>query len=148
MDRRLFLKSALVSGVALSAVAGGLLAPSVLFAASDDFKVASDAVAKKIASASPGDFKFKTPKIAENGAVVPLTVDASKMKEVSEIAIYVKNNATPLASVFKFSNNSLGFASTRVKMAKTSEVVALVVASGKSYTISKEVKVTVGGCGG
>ncbi len=148
MDRRLFLKNALASGVALGAVTGGLLTPSVLFAVSDNFKAANDVIASKIASASPGNFKFKTPKIAENGAVVPLTVDASKMKGVSEIAIYVKNNVTPLASVFKFSNNSLGFASTRVKMAKSSEIVALVVANGKSYAVSKEVKVTVGGCGG
>ncbi len=148
MNRRLFLKGVLTSGAVVSAVGAGLLSPISVFAGVAEFEKANNAIANTVASASEGNFKFKAPKLAENGAVVPLEVNASKMSGVSRIAIYIKNNPTPLAASFNFSGGATGFVSTRVRMGKSSPVSAIVVANGRTSVITKEVKVTVGGCGG
>lgn len=58
-----------------------------------------------------------------------------------------KNN-TPLVADFEFSGGAQGFVSTRIKMGATSLVRAIVTAGGKTYQATKEVKVTIGGCGG
>lgn len=148
MNRRLFLKSALASSAVISAVGAGLLTPNAVFAGVAEFKKASNDMATTIAGAAKGSFKFKAPKIAENGAVVPLTVDATKISGVSNIAIYVKNNATPLAVNFALTGGALGYVSTRVKMGKSSPITAVVTVNNKSSIVTKDVKVTVGGCGG
>lgn len=147
MNRRLFLKSALATSAALTAVSAGLLAPRLAFAGTPAFESASSAVAAAMSGASKGGFKFKAPKIAENGAVVPMEINATKMSGVTQVAIYVKNNASPLAVSFNLTG-AVGFVSTRVKMGKSSPVTAVVMAGGSSYAVTKEVKVTVGGCGG
>ncbi len=64
------------------------------------------------------------------------------------IAIFVDQNVNPLIADFTLSNGAEGYVSTRIKMAKTSNVTVVVKAGGKSYMASKEVKVTIGGCGG
>ena len=148
MNRRLFLKSALATSATISAIAAGLLTPSMAFSSTPAFKKTSDDIGASIANAAKGSFKFKAPKIAENGAVVPMEINASKIDGVSQVAIYIKNNGTPLTSVFNLSGGALGFVSTRAKMGKSSPVTAIVVANGKTSAITKEVKVTVGGCGG
>ncbi len=130
-----------------TAVGAGLLTPSMVFANTADFKAKSDAAGASVAGAGKGSFKFKAPKIAENGAVVPLTVDASNMEGATNVSIYVKNNGTPLAASFNLSG-AQGYVSTRVKMGKTSPVTALVTAGGVTTAITSEVKVTIGGCGG
>lgn len=147
MKRRLFLKSALTSGAVVTAVGAGLLTPGMVFANSAAFKSKSAATVAKIAGAGKGSFKFKAPEIAENGATVPLEVDASKMNGVSNISIIVKNNSTPLVASFNLAG-AVGFAATRIKMGKSSPVVALVTAGGSTTSVTKNVKVTVGGCGG
>jgi sulfur-oxidizing protein SoxY len=91
--------------------------------------------------------KIKAPDIAENGAVVPISV-SSDLDGVTGISIYVPANPNPLAASFDIGKNSVADVSTRIKMGKTSDVVAVVHAGGKSYKASKEVKVTIGGCGG
>lgn len=147
MKRRLFLKSAIASSAVATAVGAGLLTPSMAFANSAGFKAKSDTVVKAIAGAGKGRFKFKAPKIAENGAVVPMTVDASKSKGVTNISFFVKNNKTPLVASFNLTG-AVGYVSTRAKMGKTSPVTALVTAGGKTTAITQEIKVTIGGCGG
>ncbi|TEU20342.1 MAG: thiosulfate oxidation carrier protein SoxY [Gammaproteobacteria bacterium] len=147
MKRRLFLKSAMAGSAVATAVGAGLLTPSMVFANTADFKAKSDAAGASVAGAGKGSFKFKAPKIAENGAVVPLTVDASNMEGATNVSIYVKNNGTPLAASFNLSG-AQGYVSTRVKMGKTSPVTALVTAGGVTTAITSEVKVTIGGCGG
>ena len=147
MKRRLFLKSAMAGSAVATAVGAGLLTPSVVFANSAAFKAKSDAASVAAAGAGKGSFKFKAPKIAENGAVVPMTVDASKMDGVTNISISVAKNGTPLAASFNLSG-AQGYISTRVKMGKTSVVDALVTAGGATTKVSQEVKVTIGGCGG
>jgi len=91
--------------------------------------------------------RLKAPDIAENGAVVPISV-SSDIEGVTGVSIYVPANPNPLAASFDIPANGVADVSTRIKMGKTSDVVAVVHAGGKSYKTSKEVKVTIGGCGG
>ena len=91
--------------------------------------------------------KLKAPDIAENGAVVPISV-SSDLPNVESISILVDGNPNPLASTFELTQNSVADVSTRIKMGKTSNVIALVKADGKVHKAMQEVKVTIGGCGG
>lgn len=91
--------------------------------------------------------KLKAPDIAENGAVVPVSV-STDLPNVESISIYVEQNPNPLAATFELSKSSLPDVSTRIKMGTTSNVIAAVKAGDKVYTVSQEVKVTIGGCGG
>ena len=96
---------------------------------------------------SSDEIKLKAPDIAENGAVVPVTVSSS-MGNVEAISIIAEANPGPLTSTYALSSASEAFVSTRIRLAKTGNVVAVVKADGKLYSASKEVKVTIGGCGG
>ena len=89
----------------------------------------------------------QTPDIAENGAVVPVGI-ASAIPNTQSIAILIEKNPNMLAAVFDLPAGTDPSISTRVKMAQTSNIVALVKADGKYYYAAKEVKVTLGGCGG
>src|ERR1700730_9601719 len=81
--------------------------------------------------------KLDAPEIAENGAVVPITV-SSALPGVTSIAILVAENPFPLAATYRIPPGTTGMVSNRLKMAKTSKVVALVEANGKIYSASKE----------
>lgn len=89
--------------------------------------------------------QLTAPEIAENGAVVPITV-ASSLARTEQIAILVDKNPTMLVANFFFPEGTEGFITTRIKMAQTASVIVLVKADGKFYRASKEVKVTAGGC--
>lgn len=91
--------------------------------------------------------KFKIPDIAENGAVVPVSV-ATDLPDVTAINIVIENNPNPLTSRFDISPNVVADVSTRVKMGESSMVRVYVETPNKIYTTAKEVKVTIGGCGG
>ena len=100
------------------------------------------------APAQSKDIAFvSTPDIAENGAVVPVGVTSSIPKTES-IAILVEKNPNMLAAVFDIPAGTDPAVSTRIKMGQSSNVYALVKADGKFYVASKEIKVTLGGCGG
>ena len=88
-----------------------------------------------------------TPDIAENGAVVPIGISSSIPKTES-IAILVEKNPNMLAASFDIPAGTEPSIATRVKMGQSSNVYALVKADGKYYVASKEIKVTLGGCGG
>lgn len=90
---------------------------------------------------------FTAPDIAENGAVVPVAV-TSNIPGTEQIAILVEKNPNTLAADFTIPAGTEPFVSTRVKMGQTSMVYAAVKAGGKWYVASKEIKVTLGGCGG
>jgi sulfur-oxidizing protein SoxY len=90
---------------------------------------------------------FQTPDIAENGAVVPVGV-SSNIAKTEAIAILIDKNPNMLAAVFDIPPGTDPTISTRVKMAQTSNIIALVKADGKYYVATKDVKVTLGGCGG
>lgn len=89
---------------------------------------------------------LRAPDIAENGAVVPVGVETSL--KATEMAILVEKNPSPLAAMFVLPEGAEPFATTRVKMGQTSNVYALAKVDGKWLMASKEVKVTLGGCGG
>ena len=152
--RRTFLKGAGAAGTVGVALAAGLLKPGQALAsewnkAAFDAKSIIDAL-KGIGGSSAADSKdilIKAPDIAENGAVVPVEV-TSKIPGTEQISIVVEKNDRPLIAVFNLLNGAEGFVSTRIKMGQTSSVKVLVKAGGKMYTTSKEVKVTIGGCGG
>lgn len=94
-----------------------------------------------------GEIAFTAPDIAENGAVVPLSI-TSKLPNTQQIAVLVEKNPNTLTALFDISAETEPSISTRVKMGQSSNIVALVKADGKFYTSTKEVKVTLGGCGG
>jgi len=91
--------------------------------------------------------RLDAPEIAENGAVVPISV-SSALPDVTSIAILVSENPFSLTASYKIPAGTSATVSNRLKMAKTSNVIALVESGGKIYSATKEVKVTVGGCGG
>ena len=111
-------------------------------------KAAGDAV-KNLGAANVVESKeiaITAPDIAENGAVVPVAV-TSKIPNTQSISIVAEKNPFPLAATFDISEGAEPYASVRIKMGQTSNVRAIVKADGRFYTASKEVKVTVGGCG-
>src|SRR5207237_2733451 len=93
------------------------------------------------------DITITSPDIAENGAVVPFTI-VSKLPKTEQLAILIEKNPNTLAANFTIPEGTEPQVNTRVKMGQTSNVIALVKADGKFYYASKEVKVTLGGCGG
>lgn len=88
-----------------------------------------------------------SPEIAENGAVVPITV-ASTLPKTEAIWILVEKNPFPLTAEFTLPEGTEPSVTTRVKMGETSRIVAVVKADGKLYSTARETKVTLGGCGG
>jgi sulfur-oxidizing protein SoxY len=91
--------------------------------------------------------EITAPDIAENGAVVPIAVE-SKLPKTQAIAILIEKNPNTLSAEFDIPSGTDPFVSTRVKMGETSNVYALVIADGKYFHATKEIKVTIGGCGG
>lgn len=87
------------------------------------------------------------PDIAENGAVVPVGANTT-LPNVEMIALLVEKNPAPLAAAFMTSPDMEPFVATRVKMGQTSDVYALVRADGRLHMARREIKVTLGGCGG
>ena len=153
--RRHALKSG--GGVTLLALvaAAGWLAPGE--AAAEDWNKAAfetksmDDTMKAFGGGTPAPSSdivfFSTPDIAENGAVVPIGI-TSQVPNTQSIAILVEKNPNMLAAVFDIPAGTEPSLSTRIKMGQTSNVFALVKADGKYYVASKEIKVTLGGCGG
>ena len=93
------------------------------------------------------DISITAPDIAENGAVVPVAV-TSKIPNTQNIYILVEKNLNSLSAGFGIPTGTEANVATRVKMAQTSNVHAVVKADNKFYVATKEVKVTLGGCGG
>jgi sulfur-oxidizing protein SoxY len=153
--RRLILKGVAMVALASLGVARFGLMPA--FAAAND-KYPEDAFKQKSSedaikalygkTADPSDkVKLDAPEIAENGAVVPISV-SSTLADVTSISILVAENPNALAASYKIPAGTIPNVANRLKMARTSNVIAVVEAGGKLYSATKEVKVTVGGCGG
>lgn len=155
--RRLMLQGS--AAVVLAGLGNIAFGSAFAFAAADDkgkypedaFKQKSDADAVKSLygrTAEPSDkINLDAPEIAENGAVVPISVSAA-LPDVTSIAILVSGNPNALAASYKIPAGTLPNVANRLKMQQTSNVIAIVEAGGKLYSATKEVKVTVGGCGG
>ena len=149
MKRRIFLKGGMAAGVAAVAAGAGLLAPRAVLAAypKTQFEAKSIDAALGGGFEHSDDIKIKAPDIAENGAVVPVRVTTG-IAGASAISILAAENGTPMTSKFVLGEGAVGSVSTRIKMGKTSDIIAVVEAGGKMYANKKEVKVTIGGCGG
>jgi len=110
-----------------------------------------DATMKALGGSAPAQSKditfFQTPDIAENGALVPVGV-TSAIPKTESIAILVEKNPNMLAAVFDIPPGTDPSLSTRIKLGQSSNVFAVVKADGKYYVAGKEIKVTLGGCGG
>lgn len=152
--RRNVLKGSIGAGAVALATGAGLLTPQALLAAWPEaaFTAKDQAVALKELLGSDAietsdAIEIKAPDIAENGAVVPVTV-STDMEGVESISVFAMGNNTPLIASFDMVENSVPFVSTRIKMAETSDVVAVVKTKDGLLSNAKNVKVTIGGCGG
>lgn len=137
------------------AVAAGLITPLQALAAEGwnsaafDTKNLNDTIKALggTTAAVSRDLVISAPDIAENGAVVPVSVTTS-LPNVQQIAILVEKNPNALSANFTIPPGTEAYVSTRVKMAQTSNIHALAKVDGKWLVASKEIKVTLGGCGG
>jgi sulfur-oxidizing protein SoxY len=155
VTRRLVLRGA--GSIALAGLGiVSLRVPTALAAANDKypedaFKQKDSREAIKLLygrTAEPSDkIKLDAPEIAENGAVVPISVSTS-LTDVTSIAFVVPENPNVLAAYYRIPQGTMPNVANRLKMAKTSNVTVIVEAGGKLYSAAREVKVTVGGCGG
>ncbi len=93
------------------------------------------------------EIKIKAPKLAENGSIVWIEISTT-IENVESISILVEKNPTPLAAKFILSEKAEAYIYTRIKMRESSPVIALVKANGKLYSAQRNIKVTLGGCGG
>jgi len=130
----------LISGGAAAAAMAGLPA----FASATD-----DMIAELTGGAALGEgaITLNTPEIAENGNTVPVEVAAPGAKSIT---LYADGNPVPSVATFKFGElNPSQSAATRIRLAKTQNVIAVAEMGDGSWQMAKaEVKVTIGGCGG
>jgi sulfur-oxidizing protein SoxY len=146
-NRRQFL-AASVSAVAVAAWAG-----SIVPAAAND---ASDRIAKFTGGKPPasGKVKIDMPEIAENGNTVPMTVAVdspmTEQSHVTDVLVVADGNPNGGVVTFHFTPMSgVAEANTRIRLAKTQTVTVVAkMNDGSVYAASKEIKVTIGGCGG
>ena len=148
LGRRLFLQG----GVALAAL---VAMPRALLAAVWPEKAFMQTAAAQALTdllgtdeTTPSDqIMLKVPQIAENGAVVPVTITTT-LENVESISIVVENNPRPLAATFELPPGTLPDLASRIKMGETSDVMAVVKTDTGLFSTTKQVKVTIGGCGG
>ena len=152
--RRTILKGTLAASVAGVAAGAGLLAPRAVLAAwpkaafeAKGMNNATNAMFGSSSLTASGDITIKAPPIAENGAVVNVAIQSS-LANVESMSVFVEKNNQPLAASFNLASSTDAFIKTRIKVAKTSSVIAVVKSGGKLYSAGREVKVTIGGCGG
>jgi sulfur-oxidizing protein SoxY len=149
--RRIALKRA--GALMATAIAAGVIRPGDAFAAWNkgafDAKTTADAMkALGVANATESkDIVIRAPDIAENGAVVPIDI-TSNIPGTTSISVFVEKNPFPYTGTFDVSQGALPSVHLRVKMGESSPVRVVVAAGGKHFTAAKEVKVTIGGCGG
>ena len=153
-SRREFLQAGSGAGALVLAAAAGLVRPGEAFAqqwnkAAFETKSFADTLKALGGSGSSesAQIQITAPDIAENGAVVPITIE-SAIPRTQTIAILIEKNPNTLSANFDIPDGTDPFVTTRVKMAETSNIYAVVKADGRYFHAVKEIKVTLGGCGG
>ena len=151
--RRLILKGGVAAGAVGFAASIGLLIPRTVLAEWPENVFMSekfDDVMKMAANGAHMEESAKVsltvPDVAENGAQVPVEVKVD-LDGVEMISLVVEKNPRPLAARFLLGANCESYASTRLKVAESSAIIAMVHAGGKIYTAKKSVQVAIGGCG-
>ncbi|MDH4189972.1 MAG: thiosulfate oxidation carrier protein SoxY [Betaproteobacteria bacterium] len=139
---------------AAAMLAAGLVATGRAFAATwnkDAFgaKNSHDALASLGAqnAVQSKDVIIEAPEIAENGAVVPIEV-SSQVPGTRSISVLIEKNPFPLTAKFDFTPEAVPFLKINVKISESSLVRVVAEAGGKHFAASREIKVTIGGCGG
>jgi sulfur-oxidizing protein SoxY len=152
-QRRNVLKAGTGAALLSTLAAAGLITPGMALAdwnkAAFEAKSMADTL-KAMGVGSPADSKdvqVTGPDIAENGAVVPVGVGTT-LPNVTMVAILIEKNPNALAASFTLPEGTEPNVQTRVKMGQTSNIYALVKSDGKFFMATKEIKVTLGGCGG
>jgi len=142
------------AGIVAAALAAGLLKPIAALAATwnkEAFSAKNPGDALKSLGAASAEASsaivIEAPHIAENGAVVPVEI-TSNIAGTTSIAVLIDKNPFPLAGKFDFMEGALPFVKLNLKMSESSDVRAVVMAGGRNYVATKEIKVTIGGCGG
>ncbi|MEN9760988.1 MAG: hypothetical protein RI906_814 [Pseudomonadota bacterium] len=151
--RRTSLQAAGGMGIYGALVALGMLKPGTALAQSMEqaFKATSVADAMKALGAAgateSAEITINAPDIAENGAVVPVGI-RSRLPNTQTMALLVDKNPSALAGAYDILEGADADVNMRIKMGQSSDVFAIVKADGKFYMAKKEIKVTLGGCGG
>lgn len=144
--RRLLLKGIVAAAALVAAPVWALARNKAAFEAT-----APDTTLKALFGDKPvsesTEVSLKVPDIAENGAVVPVTI-ATSMAGVKSISIVVAANPNPLSASFTLLDGANPEISTRIKMGESSDVIAAVETDAGVFVTRKNVKVTIGGCGG
>ena len=150
--RRSFIRAGGAAAL-LAALGAALLKPGRALAAWNkgafEAKSAIDAM-RALGVSNAEDSKaieIRAPEIAENGAVVPIDI-TSNIPGTTSISVFIEKNPFPYTGTFDFSQGAVPYVHLRVKIGESSPVRVVVTAGGKHYTSAKEVKVTIGGCGG
>ena len=135
-------RNALVLGSAAVAASGLGLSPAFASTAEDEIAKVTGG-----ADAVAGDLTLSAPEIAENGNTVPIEISAPGAVMVS---IFADGNPVPNVATFNFGPlNASRFAATRIRLARTQNVIAIAkMEDGSFQRAAAEVKVTIGGCGG
>jgi sulfur-oxidizing protein SoxY len=154
LSRRAALKGAGAGSLLAAAMVAGLLRPADALAdrnkSAFDSKTIADALKNLnvAATVESSEIAIRAPDIAENGAVVPIEIQ-SNIPGTRSISVLIEKNPFPYVASFDVSQGALPFVALRVKMGESSNVRVLVAAAdGKFYSAVKEIKVTIGGCGG
>jgi sulfur-oxidizing protein SoxY len=146
MKRRSFIGWVCMTGAALLA-----WRPRWTWAARPDEAFRAQALADTLAALGADQAQesdavtFEVPTVSGNSAQVPIVVE-TRLPHVEAISVVVAGNPQPLAATFAFSPAALPYLAVRIKMAKTSDVIALVKADGRLYSTRKNVTITVSGC--
>ena len=153
--RRRLLKGGLSAAAITPWLGGGLLVPTTVLAAEWQkpafaARTINDALKAygSTSAAESRDIVISAPEIAENGAKVEIEI-SSNLPGTRTIALFADKNPMPLCGTFDFNENLLPYVKMQIKLAETTRLRAVVkAADGKFYVAYREVKVTLGGCGG
>jgi sulfur-oxidizing protein SoxY len=139
------------AAVAALLAAAGLFPQAAHASPAFDAKSIGDALKALGAGAAPTESKdvvLTAPDIAENGAVVPMGVSTT-LPNIKQLLVLVEKNPAPLVARFEVSDAVEANFLTRAKMGQSSDVYAVALTNdNKALFSKKEVKVTLGGCGG
>ncbi len=152
-NRRTFIKNSLSYSLTGLAASAGLISPELLKAAAIEPVFRETNIEDAIATISrdlkiipSNKIRLVAPKIAENGAIVPLSIKSSLTKTQS-IAVFSEKNPIPLVAQFELSPVTEPIVQARIKMAASGNIIVIIKADQNLYTTRQYVKVTVGGCG-
>ena len=151
ISRRTMIKGTVASGAIGITLASGLLAPQQLLAAWPESLFNKSNLNDVMSSLGIRDLSMTTdiiinaPDLAEDGAVVPVSISTT-IPGVEKINLLVDKNPHPLVASFELSQKCRGYVSTRIKMKESSNIIVIVEANGNFYSNRKVVNVAIGGC--